>query len=735
MAVHPDLAAEQEHIDRAYAEVAKLRREIARNLESVLDQGKGGTHQFREERDVIVRTGLARLEQLDIGEQPLCFGRIDIQENETVSDYHIGRIGVSGDGLEPLVVDWRAPVAEPFYRATGRDPMGLVLRRHLAVDGRRVVALEDERFGALGGTQGSGSPDDLANGADGELQLGGPGALLAALGGARTGAMRDIVSTIQGEQDAIVRAPLNGVLVVQGGPGTGKTAVALHRAAYLLYTHRFPLERQGVLVIGPNPLFLRYIEHVLPSLGESGVTLSTIGGLVGGVEVRAGEPDIVARLKGDPKMATIIARAVRTRQRPLRNGMEVPFGSAILRCSVEDSTAVVSAARRRPGSHNSRRRFVEQMLISRLADVYQRGLAARMPETVETIEDLDEDEGDDVEAQDVFDVVEFGREIRQVPEFSAILDRIWPRLTAEELLHDLFGALPLIALATKGILEPSEQQRLHRPRSTLLAEIPWTSADIALIDEARMLLGERRGRSGVPQHDDGPRTYGHIVVDEAQDLSPMQLRMIARRSLSGSVTAVGDIGQATGPWAGESWEDVTAHLPAKRPARLVELSVSYRTPAEVIEVAARVLALAAPALSPPVPVRKEGVKPTCDFEPDRGALGVAVARVAARLVAQVAPGTTAVLVPGSLVAEMAMALDAAGMQPSDPRRSGLGAPLSLLPVDLVNGLEFDAVIVVEPAEIVEGSDQGLRSLYVALTRPTRRLAVVHHRDLPVGLRF
>ncbi len=406
MATHRELEAEQAHVDRAYERLDQLRSDTEELIRSVIDQGRGGTHQFREERDVIVRTSLARLDQLDIGEQALCFGRIDRREEvdgspgaPDLESFHIGRLGVSGEDLEPLVVDWRAPVAEPFYRATGRDPMGLVLRRHLAAQGRRIVGVEDERFGASPGLNGShpvvapgaktgantgpdtgtGTPgwDDQAAGAggDGELDLGGPGALLAALEGARTGVMRDIVATIQREQDEIIRSALLGVMVVQGGPGTGKTAVALHRAAYLLYTHRFPLERQGVLVIGPNPLFLRYIEHVLPSLGESGVTLSTIGGLVHGVQVRAEDRPDVARLKGEARMGIVVGRAVRSRQRPLRRDAEVPFGATVLRLSAEDSGGIVSAARRRPGSHNARRRFLEQLVVRRLADEYLRALA------------------------------------------------------------------------------------------------------------------------------------------------------------------------------------------------------------------------------------------------------------------------------------------------------------------------------------------------------------------------
>ena len=845
MGAHPELEEEQAHIDRAYQRLDQLRSDAQELLRSVLDQGHGGTHQFREERDVIVRTSLARIDQLDIGDQALCFGRIDRRaDDDTVESFHIGRLGVSGDDVDPLVVDWRAPVAEPFYRATGRDPMHLVLRRHLAAQGRRIVGIEDEHFGRLPSEGASSASAGTERGTiedEAGLELGGPGALLAALEGARTGYMRDIISTIQGEQDEIIRAPLPGVLVVQGGPGTGKTAVALHRAAYLLYTHRFPLERQGVLVIGPNPLFLRYIEHVLPSLGESGVTLSTISGIVHGVLRRAEEAPAVARLKGEARMATVVARAVRTRQRPLRHGLDLPYGSTILRLTTEASASAIAQARRRPGTHNARRRFVEQLVVRGLADDYQRAmrirrapldagttaptptdpppeaLAASWEARLSAVQDpgsldltslepwesepaslfdadhpsesanghadrtdpadgADGSDGADDDAHDgtahdgaahdgagraegtdptegtangrnghrgpvpppeddpagepVFDLAEFSRQIRQLPALADALDRMWPRLSAEELLHDLFGSPPLLALAAKGVLTPTEQALLVRDRSTALDDIPWTAADLALIDEARVHLGKRRTRTGAGSDlEDGPRTYGQIVVDEAQDLSPMQLRMVGRRSLSGSVTVVGDIGQATGPWAPASWDEVTAHLPGERPPRLVELTVSYRTPAEVVEVASRVLAEAAPSLRPPRPVRRSGHEPRfVDAGPD--GLAAAVVEAAAAAVADVSPGTAAVLAPASLVGELALALDEAGYHAIDPRRDGLGSPLSLLPVDLANGLEFDAVVVVEPSAIADESPQGLRALYVALTRPTQRLVVVHARPLP-----
>ncbi len=805
-----DVQEEQRFLDRAYEGLESMRAEAAGMLESVLDLGRGGTFQSRTERDIVVRTSLARLAQLDIGDQALCFGRIDrVPEAGQLQGevFHIGRLAVSGPDREPLVVDWRAPVAEPFYRATGLDPQGLARRRHLAVSGRTVTGVEDEYFflgapqqgnGAEGGPPGSGASTGagLAEG----ISLGGPGALLAALGQARTGRMGDIVATIQREQDEIIRSPLGGVLMVQGGPGTGKTAVALHRAAYLLYTHRFPLERQGVLVVGPNPLFLGYIERVLPSLGESGVTLSTVAGLVPEIRVRAVEAPSVARLKGDIRMAKVVAKAVRTRQRALRHDLEVPFGSTTLRLPAAESERIVAAARRRPGSHNARRRFVEQQVLQRLAEQYdrarRRGVAAGrvLPALPDEPREPRERGGRGSTATGATgpaeaDAAELRRRIRRNPVVADALDRMWPRLSAHELIHDLFGARPLLAAAGAGVLSSAELASLHRPRSASLDQVPWTAADAPLVDEARALLGPRRRRqrprptperadalrgelgfwpaglepSPLPERNgDVPeeevRAFGHIVVDEAQDLSPMQLRMLARRSISGSMTVVGDLAQATGPWAPHGWEEVERHLSPARRARIAELSVSYRTPAEVMAVAAGVLALAAPGVRAPSSVRRSGVAPTA-WRAEPGRVAGRTAEVAASELAAAEGGRVAVLVPEEMIGEVTRALDAAALGPVDPRRPegpGLAAALVVLPAADSHGLEFDAVVVVEPAAIAAGggtagerrdgdgdgdharrpsrpTTAGYRALYVALTRPTRRLAVVHERDLPEGL--
>jgi DNA helicase IV len=740
-----EISEEQHHLDRAHIALEAMREEARTMIGNVIDIGRGGTFQARTERDIVVNTALSRLQQLDIGDQALCFGRIDTETSapdETGETFHIGRIAVSGEDLEPLIVDWRAPVAEPFYRATGVESMGLARRRHLNVRHRRVMGLEDEYFARQDGT----GPDRLTidraamdglveNG----LALGGPGALLAALGQARTGRMGDIVATIQREQDEIIRASLPGLLVVQGGPGTGKTAVALHRAAYLLYTYRFPLERQGVLVVGPNPLFLRYIEQVLPSLGETGVTLSTVAGLVAEIQVSAVEDDEVAELKGDARMSRVIARAVRTRERSLKRPVQVPFGVAMLTMSTQLTKDVVARAKRRPGAHNQRYRFVERELAQSLAEQYR----VRIHASAEIEED------DDIEEQ-----------IRRAPEFRAALRRIWPRLAPHELVHDLLGAPPLLRAAGEGLLLRHELELLARPRSVSLDDVRWTAADAALIDEARTYLGvPRSGRRRTTQtprvrelyesvaapdatgDDDAMRTYGHIVVDEVQDLSAMQLRMIARRSISGSMTVVGDMGQATSPGASGTWDLVVAHLAPRKPPTIVELTVSYRTPQEVLDAASKVLELAEPSMRPPRPVRTTGTVPDLRVvAPD--VLHREIVEASARELTTVAPGRVAILAPADEMAAIMSSLHASGLAAVDPRMpsgEGLAANLVVLPAGDANGLEFDSVIVVQPARVAQrgGSghtptQRGLRTLYVAMTRPTRRLTVLGTEPIPSG---
>ena len=540
LATHPDLAAEQAYIDHAYESLEQARR-TAMRLRTMVEVGRGGTEQARWEREMIEENIAQRLEYLDVGDASLVFGRIDKARSEGGESYYIGRIAVSDESQEPLVVDWRAPVAEPFYRATGRAPMGLVRRRHRR--GRKLLGIEDELFGEgahLLGVDANGDGDDRV----------GRSSLIAARWRSALREAQRHRHTIQGEQDEVIRARCPACWWCRAG-GTGKTVVALHRAAYLPTPYRFPLEGQGVLVVGPNRLFLGYIERVLPSLGEAGVELAVLADLVEGVRVRGRDAPAAARVKGDARMAKVLAKAVRDRERPLRAPLRVPFGAQTLVLPPERTAEIVGEARRRFRLHNPARRFVEKQLFAALSEV------SRVPTTPDEVRER----------------------TRATPEVREALERMWPVLTPAELLHDLFGSKALIELAARRHLDPDERAALFRPRSEDVGSVVWTHDDVPLLDEARALLGPRRRRRSEDGTDpDEVRTYGHIVVDEAQDLSPMQLRMLARRSLNGSMTVVGDIAQATGVWAHRDWDDILEHLPKKRPSQRAELSIGYRIP-------------------------------------------------------------------------------------------------------------------------------------------------------------
>ena len=701
---HPDLADEQAYIDHAY-ECLETSRTDAWKLRNIHEGTLGGTVQARYERDVFDETLVNRLTQLDLGDAALVFGRIDrladpmIESPDAFESFHIGRLAVADSNREPVVVDWRAPVAEPFYRATGREPMGLARRRHFAVHGRTLLGLEDELFGE--GHLGVGDEEGL--GAQPGAGLRGYSTLLSVLERGRTGQLGDIVATIQGEQDEIIRSPQAGVLVVQGGPGTGKTVVALHRAAYLLYTHRFPLEDQGVLVIGPNRVFLRYIERVLPSLGEAGIEQVVLADLVHDVDWGGVDSPLAARTKGDLRMSLVIDKAVTDRERALREDLVIGFRTGYLRLTVQESQRIVRAAQRRFRRHNAARRWVETEVWQSMANTWR-------------------------EADLSPSVVREG--LRHLPETRLALERMWPVLTPADLLHDLFGSKALLKLAAAKHLSEQEYLSLYRPRLDDVHRVRWSDSDIALLDEARSYLGVRPAKAGGSEEADEIRTYGHIVIDEVQDLTPMQLRMASRRSLNGSMTVVGDIAQATGPLAPNGWEDVVTHLPDRKGSRVIGLSVGYRIPAQIMEVANKVMMAATPSLRPPTAVREGDDKPDFIEVDSAAALPAAVAAETARLVREIADGNIAVVAPDPMVEALSRALTEAGITHGRATRTALETGVTVVPVSVVKGLELDGVIVVEPAAIVADEQQGLRALYVALTRSTRRLSIVHAQPLP-----
>lgn len=757
-----EIAEEQEFLEEAYAAHSRLLEEAETNRKRFAIPLEGGAGDL-EVREASMETFMRRIEDLQVGETALYFGRLDFLEEANRGDhpFRLGRISISDEDQNQLIVDWRAPVAEAFYRATAVENFGVRRRRHVSIRSRQVLSVEDEYLGG-DDIPSTGSVTESDEGyVEGSLDVGGPAALLAALGRARTGRMGDIVETIQREQDEIIRTTINCVLLVQGGPGTGKTAVALHRAAYLLYTYRTQLERQnGVLVVGPNPVFMHYISNVLPSLGESGVTLSTTGRLVRGIEATGKDTDAVAQLKGDVRMVRVLARALTTRQRALRTAVEIPFGTTILQATPEDTAVIVERAKRRGGQHNPRRSAVGRELAQVLATQYRRKLGnssyVAFPEEAELEE-----------------------AIRAVPAFKECVQRIWPRLTGQDLLRDLFGAEALLRVACRGVLSDEEMASLARSRGASIDEVEWTEADLALIDEARALLGPRkrpRGRSRIvdselslddieqlPEHVRGAALkeraantrilgrdydeaefikYGHIVVDEAQDLSAMQLRVIARRSDTGSMTIVGDMAQATTAAASASWDETLRVLGVTKDPVRVDLTVSYRTPEEVLRFAQPTLSAAMPTLTPPEPIRRTGVEPRAIEA--RNDLHQSLVTTVREELEAIRGGRMAVIVTTTRVGEIVGALRDGGVNAVDPDVApevGLTADVVVVAAEGANGLEFDGVVVVEPSEIASRGGtpgsvtaRGLRTLYVSLTRPTRRLALVHAQPLPPTLR-
>ena len=673
---HPELLREQALLDRAYVCLQRMRQRAV-DLKDLGYLGgnvtEGGV--LTHDRQQWERDKQQRIDQLTDRGGVLCFGRID---QCPAQRWYIGRRHIEGDDGEPLVVDWRATVAVPFYRATVADPMGLDLRRRFLVESRQIVDIFDENLADPGAVEaGAYVPDPL----------------LAEVGRGRTGSMRDIVATIQAEQDVIIRAPLESCIVVQGGPGTGKTAVGLHRAAYLLYEHRSFLERERLLIVGPNRIFLRYISQVLPSLGEVASAQLTIEGLAGvKYQVDGPEPSATARLKGDRRMADVVHRAVFDNVSAPTADVEIRTSFGTVRLPAADVAAIVTTVLEHSGRYSDGRQLLRKQLVELAWDVHVAKSTS------------------DITRQAVFEA-----DVRSSAAYKTLLDKTWPTVTASGAVRRLFSNKPLLFRATKGLMSPEEAACLARPAAKRASDQKWSRPDLALLDEAETLI------SGAKQ------TYGHIVVDEAQDLSPMELRMIARRSRRGSITALGDLAQTTAPAGQTDWADAVQDLGTPE-AQLDELTIGYRVPEPIMEFANRLLPYTAPSVRPPTSVRRVGRAPTI-VSADPAQLVTATAREVGS-VAAIWP-LTGVVAPESMCNEVGAALQEAAVTFVDGVRvAGLGEHVTLLPPASTKGLEFDAVVVVEPRAIVAETDGDLRLLYVVLTRAVQHLSIVHSQPLP-----
>ena len=758
-----ELHREQGYVANLYARLDALKLEAEQQLAAIRKLDVGGNHQGRSERDTFARIYEDRIVQLRDVDERLAFGRIELAAPEFAGDSgtdidsdsntdtdtdsgesspyrYIGRIGLRDEDLQPILLDWRVPQASAFYQATAANPQGTRARRHLISKGRNIVRVEDEIFDV-----------SLLEGDTAELQ--GEGALLAALTAQRTGRMTDIVATIQAEQDRIIRSDLNGVLVVQGGPGTGKTAVALHRAAYLLYSHRDRLRNSGVLIVGPSNAFLQYIEAVLPSLGESGVVLASLGRLFPDVEATTEDAPAVAALKGRAEMADLVARAVRSRQRVPAEPQVLDVNGDRLTLDPQLVQNAMHRARESGKPYNEARvTFVKQAL-----NALSREWLAQLKSNGNSMDDSD--------------LPMLREDLRSAEDVRVALNTAWLPLTPEKLVQDLYARPQWLAELTPR-WSAEERALLRRDRTA-----PFTISDIPLLDEAAEHLGEYdvvdaaqkreqkqqrkrdienaeaaiqnmdvkglvnakdladnfaeladRGTTAERAAADRTWTYGHVVVDEAQELSPMQWRLLLRRGPLRSFTIVGDIAQAASAAAATSWREALQPLLAGSPEadrwRLEELTVNYRTPSQIAAAAESMAIAHGLPVTPSRAVRSSewpiAVVPTV--------LNAVATELGLRAQDDSVGGTVAVI-----------ALDAdavfAGLHAEFGAEigRGLSSEVAVITPQDAKGLEFDAVIVVDPAAILAASTRGAGALYVAMTRATQRLYLVSEGELPPGI--
>ena len=689
----PTLAAERAHLDRS-RDFLRLMREDVLSLRALA--GDPVSEEYLK-ADLYRRAEALK----DLPDTPLFFGRVnyagekapagagpgpaaDLAATFSGEQFHIGRRHVHDEAGRPVVVDWRAPVSRPFYRASQAQPMGLGLRSRFGFSGAELTAYEDEPFAA--GPGPAAAPGAVA----------GPVSriLIEEIERPRSGPMRDIVATIQPDQDDIVRSAVGQTVCVQGAPGTGKTAVGLHRVAYLLYAYAEKLGRGGVLVIGPNRAFLAYIRHVLPALGELNVSQLSVADLLATVPVRGTDSEQAAVVKGDARMAEVLRRALWDQISPSAESIMLPRGSRRWRVSGSEIDGLVEELRVRGVRYGTGR----DMLAHRIAHV----ILTKMEAAGESCDDRTHDA------------------VRRTRQVRAAVDAIWPKADPARLVLALLSEPDRLRRAAGGVLDDGEQAAIlwaTPPRGPGSAR--WSAADAVLIDEAADLISRTS-------------SLAHVVVDEAQDLSPMECRAIGRRCATGSATVLGDLAQGTTPWAAASWAELLGHL-GKQEADLRVLETGYRVPRQILDFASRLLAHIAPGLGAARSVRQDaGALEVRRVGPD--GLGPALARACRQALER--PGSAAIIAADDHLPALSAALTQAGVPhvTLDGEASEQLTPhISLVPVTLAKGLEFDQVIVVEPSRIAAAEARGLHRLYVALTRAVSRLTVLHEQPLPEAL--
>ena len=654
MTQHPELEAEQAYVDRAYDQLDRMRSTVARTQEAMATEWAALNMEAWVKR---------RMRTFEDAERGLVFGRLTL--DGTPRPLYVGRRWVHDDEHESLVVNWQAPAARPFYTATPQTPHGVQQRRRFRAEGRRLTDISDESL--------DGSAVEGASVSD---------FLLEELERRRDVRMRDIVATIQSDQYRLITAEPEGALVVQGGPGTGKTAVGLHRASWLLYTHRERLRR--VLVVGPNPTFMDYVSHVLPTLGEEAVEQRAVTELLDGIEaMREEEPD-VARLKGDPRLREVVARAVEIAVVPAPEELYTLVDGVYIRVRERDVATLLDEALEAGAPLGLARERFRMAVLRRFYERYGELLGPRALRSFDELE----------------------RALRRGGFLTRWLDRVLPLPQPEKLVSRLLTSPAALEAASECVLEDDERKLLLRDRPRRMSDLRWSDQDVPLLDEARTLLGG------------APRSYGHVIVDEAQDLSPMQLLAISRRAVDGSLTILGDVAQATGPVVYRRWQELQPYLPDEAEMEIEELRHAYRVPAEIMDFALPLLDRIAPEVEPPLAYRRGGDPPRLVHVGENELLEAALRE--ASTLAEL-DGLLAVIVPRSL----------AGALPQGELFDEISVPV--LTPRQAKGLEFDHVVVVEPAAVADDDDRGLRELYVALTRPTKTLVVVHARPLPQPL--